>query len=206
MTEKTRPLDFDEVCDLLVSLSVQLPASEVHGLLAGELAAGKRMDIHQWQQEAKQLLDIEVNLSKDQLEQMHYLYMATLSALGDEQLGFYPLLLDDDAEIELRLQALASWCQGFLAGFALVEKQVAELSEVVNDALNDLAAISQVGIGEEDDEALESAEEDYTQIVEYVRLAAMNVFIEYAVDQNEPESSNGDYLSNETLFNARKLH
>ena len=75
MTEKTRPLDFDEVCDLLVSLSVQLPASEVHGLLAGELAAGQRMDIHQWQQEAKQLLDIEGNLSKDQLEQIHYFYM-----------------------------------------------------------------------------------------------------------------------------------
>ena len=113
MTEKTRALDFDEVCDLLVSLSVQLPASEVHGLLAGELAAGKRMDLSQWEQEARQLLDIEGSLSKEQLEQMQYLYMATLSALGDEQLGFYPLLLDDEQEIELRLQALASWCQGF---------------------------------------------------------------------------------------------
>lgn len=206
MTEKNQPLDFDEVCDLLVNLSVQLPASEVHGLLVGELAAGKRMDVQQWQQEAKQLLDIESNLNKEQLEQMQYFYMATLSSLGDEQLGFYPLLLDDDAEIELRLQTLASWCQGFLAGFALVEKQVTELSEVVNDALNDLAAISQVAPGIDDEQELDSAEQDYFQIVEYVRLAAMNIFIEYAVDSQAATREGNDYLSNETLFNARKLH
>jgi hypothetical protein len=205
--EKTSRLDFDEVCDLLVTLGTQISASELHGLLAGELAAGKRMDYAQWLDVAKEHLDITQNLSKAQSEQLQYLYMATLTALADDELGFYPLLSDDDSDVDMRLQCLASWCQGFLAGFALVEKQVTTLSEVVNDALNDLAAISQVGMNDDDDWN-QSAEEDYFQIVEYVRLAAMNVFVEYAVDaQNSNDNQAPDaYLNSESLFNARKLH
>ena len=113
-----------------------------------------------------------------------------------------------DSEVEIRLTCLSQWCQGFLAGFALVEKQVADLSEMINDALNDLAAISQVGMNDDDDWN-DSAEEDYFQIVEYVRLAAMNVFVEYAVDKSENESSvvaSDAYLDSQSLFNARKLH
>lgn len=205
--EKTPRLDFDEVCDLLVGLGSHQSASEVHGLLAGELAAGKRMDYAQWLEVAKEHLDVSQNFSKEQSEKLQYIYMATLISLADDQLGFYPLLAGDDAEVEIRLDCLADWCQGFLAGFALVEKQVAELSEVVNDALNDLAAISQVGVSD-DDEWNESTEEDYFQIVEYVRLAAMNVFVEYAVDAPDADDSNAPdaYLKTESLFTSRKLH
>jgi yecA family protein len=205
--EKTARLDFDEVCDLLVTLGSKQSASEVHGLLAGELAAGKRMDYSDWLNAAKEHLDVSQNFNKEQSEKLQYIYMATLTALADEQLGFYPLLADDDSEVEIRLSCLADWCQGFLAGFALVEKQVAELSEVVNDALNDLAAISQVGTNE-DDEWNESAEEDYFQIVEYVRLAAMNIFVEYAVDAVDNSDNNAPdaYLNTQNLFTSRKLH
>ena len=96
-------------------------------------------------------------------------------------------------------------------GFALVEKAVAKLPELVNDALNDLAAISQ--IGENEDEDLDnSAESDFFHIVEYVRLAAMNIFMEYAVVVDAPQEklktkpADGEYLATEKLFKGRQIH
>ena len=210
MASKIRRLEFDEVCDLFVSLGARNSPSEMHGLLAGQLAAGRRMNYSEWFKEARDFIDTDSDFSKDEEEQLQFVYMSTLTALADEELGFYPLLPDDEDDIEQRLSCLGFWCQGFLAGFALVEKQIAELSEVVNDAMNDLAAIAQVGMNESDDWD-ESADADFFQIVEYVRLAAMNIFLEYVVDESEkPEKvmqdQSDEYLSAQSLFKTRKLH
>ncbi len=210
MTTKIRRLEFDEVSNLFVSLGAHNSPAEMHGLLVGQLAAGKRMSYDDWLVVAREFIDTDSTFSKDEEEQLQFVYMATLTALADEELGFYPLLPGDDIELELRLNSLGHWCQGFLAGFALVEKQVEALSDIVNDALNDLAAISQVGINESDDWD-ESADDDLFQIVEYVRLAAMNIFIEYAVDEAETAEASTDnsldqYLSAQSLFKTRQLH
>lgn len=211
MASTIRRLAFDEVCDLFVSLGAHNSPAEMHGLLAGQLAAGKRMDFAEWQQVAREFIDTDSSFSKEDAEKIQFIYMATLTALADDELGFYPLLPDDDDDIEQRLKSLSLWCQGFLAGFALVEKKVPDISELVNDALNDLAAIAQVGMNDDDDWN-ESAEEDYFQIVEYVRLAAMNIFLEYAMESTDPgsdshgENQSDEYLSAQNLFKTRQLH
>ena len=205
-------LDFDEVANLIVSIGASITPSEVHGLLSGQLAAGKRMDQVTWLSEVKNLLDTESNLSSDQQEQLQFIYRATLSQLEDNELSFYPLIADEDLEMELRLQCLGLWCSGFLAGFALIEKPNT-LPELVNDALNDLAAISQVGSNEEE-ELDDTAESDLFQIIEYVRLAAMNIFMEYAPEKKQnqqPTASasqvkDGEYLSSDQLFKGRNVH
>ena len=94
MNNKTRRLDFDEVCDLLVAVGSNISASEMHGLLVGELAAGKRMDYTSWLDAIKEHLDVS-HFSKEQSERMQYIYRATLAGLADEDLDFYPLLADD---------------------------------------------------------------------------------------------------------------
>lgn len=208
MPNAAKQLDFDEVANLFVSLSAHITPSEVHGVLSGQLAAGKRMQQADWLNEAKDILDTDAGFSASQEEQLQFFYMATLTPLSDSELSFQALIPDDDLEMELRLQCLGLWCSGFLAGFALVEKTTSQLPELVNDALNDLAAIAQVGAN--DDEDLdESAEQDFFQIVEYVRLAAMNVFIEYAPkpkDGAQKKSADDEYLSSEQLFKGRKVH
>lgn len=205
-----RRLDFDEVCDLFVAVEAHNSPAEMHGLLVGELAAGKRMDKEQWLQEARECMDSEQEFTPDQQEQLQYIYMATLAALADESLGFYPLLPNDDMPIEERLDTLGDWCQGFLAGFALVEKSMADLSDEVNDALSDLAAISQVGLND-DDELDAGADDDYAHIIEYIRLAVTNIFLEYAVPQAPravaAEGEEGKaYLTAQSLFTKRQLH
>ncbi|HEY9034811.1 MAG TPA: UPF0149 family protein [Pseudomonadales bacterium] len=207
MSKKIRRLEFDEVGDLFVELRAHNSPAEMHGQLAGQLAAGKRMDYAQWLKEAREWIDTDASFTGAHEEILQFVYMATLTALADEQLGFYPLLPDDEQPIEQRLGCLGQWCQGFMAGFALVERNLTELPEIVNDALKDLAAIAQVGMNENEDWD-ESADEDYFQIVEYVRLAAMNIFLEYAVDALEQpaEDSADDYLSAQSLFKTRQLH
>ncbi|CAA0115403.1 Uncharacterised protein [BD1-7 clade bacterium] len=206
--KKVRPLVFDEVCDLFIALGANNSPSEMHGLLGGQLAAGKRMEMDEWLAEAREFIDTEASFTKEQREQLQYVYMSTLIALADDELGFYPLLPDDEADFDARLRCLAFWCQGFLAGFALVEKKIKDLPEVVNDALNDLAAISQLQT-EDDENSDDNAEDDYMQIVEYVRLAAMNIFVEYAVDAIDAEDDavqGKDYLDAQSLFKSRQLH
>ncbi len=209
-TNKVRRLAFDEVCDLFVVIGAHNSPAEMHGLLVGQLAAGKRMNHAEWLEEAREFIDTDQVFTKDQEEQLQFVYMATLTALADDELGFYPLLPPDDTEMEERLNSLGLWSQGFLAGFALVEKSIGEVPEVVNEALNDLAAIAHLGMNESEDWDA-SADDDYMQIVEYVRLAAMNTFLEYAVadvERHLPETGNttDEYLSAQSLFKTRQLH
>lgn len=206
MAEKIRSLDFDDTSDLFVALGAHSSPSEVHGLLAGQLAAGKRMTDKQWLAEAQDLMDADKGFAADDEEAVHCIYANTLAALADDDFGFYPLLPDEDAELEIRLSCLAAWCQGFMAGFALVEKSIASLSDTVNDALHDMAAITQVGL--DDDEAADSAaDDDYMQLVEYVRLAAMNIFVEYAAEIPAPVSTQPqEGMSVQSLFRNRQIH
>ena len=205
-----RRLDFDEMCDLFVAAGAHNSPAEMHGLLVGELSAGKRLDKMQWLDEAREYMDSEQEFSAEQQEQLQYVYIFTLAALSDENLGFYPLLPDDDTSIEDRLDALSVWCQGFLAGFALVENSIRDLPEEVNDALSDLAAISQIGLNE-DEELDATANEDFANIIEYIRLAVMNIFLEYAdkaaTKVSDAETEDGKpMLTAQSLFAKRQLH
>ena len=206
-------LDFDEVADLILQLGSQTSPSEFHGYLVGQLAAGQRPDAQPLKRILMECLDLQHEFSSEQFEQLRYIHMSSLNSLMDESLSFYPLLADDDDELELRLQLVSQWCQYFLSGFATVEKAVQDIPEIVNDALNDMAAISQVGIEPdslETDEDIDAAEEDYAQLVEYIRLAVMNIFMEYIpapspASPNNAENPEG-YLQAQDLFQQRKIH
>lgn len=205
-----RRLDFDEVCDLFVAAGAHNSPAEMHGLLVGELAAGRRMEPARWLEAAREFMDSDQEFTAEQQEQLQFIYLATLAALADENLGFYPLLANDDAPLEDRLETLAAWCQGFLAGFALVERRLGELPEEVSDALGDLAAISQIGMND-NEEFDASADDDFANILEYIRLAVMNIFLEYA--EKSPahapaaEAEDGKpTLTAQSLFAQRQLH
>lgn len=207
MAEPIRALDFDEISDLFVSLGAHTSPSEMHGLLAGQLSAGKRMTDKQWIDEAQSLLDNDNAISPADEEALVCIYANTLAALADDSYGFYPLLPQDSESLDDRLSSLALWCQGFMAGFALVEKSIAELSDIVNDALHDMAAISQVGLENDDDDFDAEADDDYMQLVEYVRLASMNIFAEYAQSVPEPSSEKAaEGMSVQSLFRNRQIH
>jgi len=206
MLKTIPPLDFDDISDMLVTLGAHASPSEIHGYLSGLLAAGKRLSDKQWLEEAQVLIDADNEISPANQESFICIYANTLASLADENCGFYPLLADDAHPIATRLSCLATWCQGFMVGFALVEKAVGDLSDTVNDALHDMAAITRVDTELEQDDS-NSAQGDYIQLVEYVRLASMSIFSEYAQSVATPApAKESDTMSVQNLFRNRQLH
>jgi uncharacterized protein YgfB (UPF0149 family) len=102
--------------------------------------------------------------------------------LAERQSTFTLLLPDDSESTEVRTDALARWCEGFLHGLVsgkpdeAVRKQLASepLAEVIKDLLQITRAVAD---SEEGEESNESA---YAELVEYVRVAAQLTFEELA--------------------------
>jgi uncharacterized protein len=181
--------DFDEIADHLVEQGEEVSPSELHGCLTGALAAGGPADPAAGLDGLNQAL--RLNLHGELVDLMQQLHQVTLAALQDEEFDFHPLLPDDEAELEQRVQALGLWCRGFMAGYAFATAAAGSgdrsLPGDAAEILRDIAAIAQAGVDEEAGE--EESEGNYTELVEYLRFAALNIFMDSqgrAADESGP--------------------
>lgn len=171
-------LGFDEIANLMVAEeAMSVSPSELHGLLAGQLASGARLTPDAWLASAADLLDMASGFTHEESKAgLVALYEQTLGQFESDSLGFALLQPDDDASLSQRVSSLGSWCQGFIAGFGYQGKQTDQtLSDEAKDALNDLSQIAQVEAEVEEDD---SAEGDLYELQEYVRMAALMMFTE----------------------------
>ncbi len=170
--------DFDEFANHLLDQGVLASPSQLHGCLCGLLGAGAPAQPEYGLNALAQALDLD--LYGELASRIMQLYTVTDAALQDEEFTFAPLLPDDEEEIALRTAALANWCDGFMAGFAYVaaaqEKNGAALSQEVGEILRDITAMAQAEPAE--DESDEDAEDSYIELVEYLRVAVVNVFMD----------------------------
>lgn len=221
MLGDTETSAFDCVCDVFVTSGAVSAPAELHGALTGQLCAGVTFSPKSWLRKAMEFMEPTDELSKQQQSVMQQLHDSTLSQLTDDDMLFQPLLPDDETDLLTRLETLAQWCDGFLAGFALVEtRRHAEFSDIVSDALKDIAAIAHVGLESVEDGALDDdAEDDYMQVVEHVRLLVMNIFYENvahaaaahaaAAEELAPAAAKPEQAaitSPAALFGKRNLH
>ncbi len=156
--------------------SVQTPG-EVHGTLTGMLCIDNETV------GVRALDDVEndsLDTAMDALREM------TLEGLFDPDLSFRPLLPDDEVDLERRVVALARWCAGFLYGLSSDgEFDLSRLSAEVREVVADLTELSRAGLTAEDSDA-ESAEADYAELVEYVRVGVQMVFLELQPKREGP--------------------
>ena len=170
-------IGFEEMTNHMLEQGLQSSPSAVHGCLCGLLSAGASP-----QQEYS--LDalggaMDLALHGELAEKVMHLYTITAAALQDESFDFHPLLPDDDTDIADRVEALADWCKGFLAGFAYASvggNRASALSEDSSEILKDFAAIAQAGLEEREDE--EESESSFMELVEYLRFATLNLFMD----------------------------
>ena len=111
---------------------------------------------------------------------------ASAQALQDEEFAFHLLLPDEDTDIGERVQALAEWCRGFLAAYALVisHESGTGLDSDTGESLADIAAIAEATVDAEADE--EESESHLFEVSEYLRFATLNLFMGRQ-DANEPD-------------------
>lgn len=169
--------DFDELADHLLEQGLDSSPARLHGCLCGLLCAGAGFEAERGLDGLSQALDLHVH--GELAESVLRLYTVSAAALADEEFSFHLLLPDDEVDIESRTGALAHWSKGFLAGFAHTSAgggAAAPLSEESTEILRDVAAISEAAVGEDEEE--EESEGSYAELVEYLRFAVLNLFLE----------------------------
>ncbi|MEH6584473.1 MAG: UPF0149 family protein [Halioglobus sp.] len=185
--------DFDELANHLLEQGLQSSPSDIHGCLCGLLAAGAAVEPELALAALVEVMDLE--LRGELAEQVMQLYTISAAALEDEEFDFHPLMPDDESDLEVRTASLAGWCKGFMAGYALVTAGASSESEntVSKDSaeiLKDFTVIAQAERGDEDVEE-DEAEENLYELVEYLRFATLNVYMDSRVNGANGEDEGG---------------
>lgn len=190
------PLSFDDLANLLAPLGTLNSPSELHGLLCGKLAGGAQLSEINWLLEAVEFLDFVAAPDEKVRIALSNLYHSTQQQLQDD-FNLKLMLPDDEVMLSERAACLSQWCHGFLTGFGSVDTQgKRDIGEESEDMLQDLANIVQIQVDDEEDEP--SAEADYTEVVEYVRMVANSLYLEFAPTQSE--------AAEDALSSPRTLH
>lgn len=160
----------------LQRMGAQESATESHGMLCGLLCARGEVSLAQWLTlllETGDRIDGMKLASGEEQEAVAELYRDTVDCLCRKDGLFMPLLPADDETLELRSEAMAQWCSGFLYGLAAGGiEDLTVLPEDVREITADIAEISHAGL-ESDGEEEETA---YAELVEYLRAGVTLVF------------------------------
>jgi yecA family protein len=176
------PIDHDEVEQALRGCGAGWDAAQTHGLLSGRLAIAGPDSGFQWLSQVLEGTDPNDGLRGTCEKILSDMFAHTYRQLTERQSEFDPLLPDDDNDAAVRTTALAHWCEGFLHGLVADEHAAAareKLSaEPMADIIRDLLQITRASVDlDSDNEANEVA---YTELVEYLRVAAQLAYEELA--------------------------
>lgn len=176
MNEESKLLSYAELASIFADIHLNANPSQIHGLLCGYLCGPSRDLETLWdaifgkQERVPSLLD---RLQ----EWLEIIYQQ----LNEFSFDVTLVLPDDDEDINIRAEALGSWCQGFLQG---LEKQSIPIKNrpesETTEALNDIIEISKISFGE-----IPTNDEDesaYFELVEYVRLSVVMIFQDLKAD------------------------
>ncbi|MEN0038244.1 MAG: UPF0149 family protein [Cellvibrio sp.] len=177
------PLNFDDLANLLAPLGTLNSPSELHGLLCGKLAGGAQLTEISWLLEAVEFLDFIAAPDEQVRVALSRLYHTTCDQLRG-QFSLKLMLPDDDNTLNERVRALSEWCHGFLTGFGSVDHQGKRvISEEFEEMLEDIVNIVQIQADDEEDEP--SAESDYMEVTEYVRVVVNSLYFEFSAEHAE---------------------
>ena len=172
-------IDHDALDAALKRCGASWDAAQTHGLLSGRLAIAGSESGFEWLSQVLEGTEANNALRGECETMLGDLFESTYRQLAERQSEFEPLLPDDDDSPSIRAAALAHWCEGFLHGLvstthgdALKQRLAAEpLADIIKDMLEITRAVA-------DDSGTETDEEAYSELVEYIRVAAQLTYEE----------------------------
>ncbi|MGH8251639.1 MAG: UPF0149 family protein [Steroidobacteraceae bacterium] len=157
-------------------MTLGIGAAEAHGWLCGALCVREPYGPSAWQADLAQGTAIAGARKAAVLAAVH---RDTLEALRAPDFAFVPLLPGDDAPLSERIEALASWCSGFLYGMATGPSGEAVMRRgEIGEFVRDLTEISRADARQ--GAAGASGESDFTELQEFVRAGAQLAWEELA--------------------------
>lgn len=173
---------YEALDDALRRCGSSWDASQTHGLLSGRLAIAGANSGFDWLSQVLEGTNSQDALQAECEAMLRALFESTYRQLAERLSSFAPLLPDDDESTAIKATALAHWCEGFLHGLVTGDhgEDLRERlkAEPLSDIIRDLLQITRAAVDEECDE--ESDEAAYTELVEYVRVAAQLAYEELA--------------------------
>ena len=172
----------DELDAALRRCGASWDAAQSHGLLTSRLAVDGIDGGLAWLQQVLAETDAANALAIECRDLLNALYETTHRQLDERLSQFVPLLPDDDESPARRATALAHWCEGFLHGL-VSSRHPKELkdrlaAEPLADIIRDMLQMTRATFDEEDE--LEESEAAYSELVEYLRVAAQLTYEELA--------------------------
>jgi uncharacterized protein YgfB (UPF0149 family) len=178
----TRNIDPHELDTALMRCGSSWNAPQAHGLICSRLALQGPDAIENCMQQVLEGTDENDVLRQECAELLRELHDDTYSQLADRGSEF-TLLLPDEAESQaVRTAAMAQWCEGYLHGLVIRaegERLRSRLaSDPLSDIVKDLLEITRAAVDDDADD--ESNELAYSELQEYLRVAAQLVYEELA--------------------------
>jgi len=179
---------FQPLADALGQADVRHSPSELHGVLCGLLSTGMEAEAPAMLGVLASHVDLEGSWPERVSSLLVTLRDEAVLAFDGDGLDLSLLLPDDDEELGLRVAALGQWCEGFLVGFGTGSAGAtdASLPPALQEAIADLAAVSQVDVPDQDgveEEAL------FAAVTEHCRMAALMVFTEWQLRARRQEAA-----------------
>lgn len=176
--------DIGRLEDGLFKLDAAMGAIESHGVLCGMLCAQGSIEAPAW---LVHVLGEQDANSSEGLQQvagmLMQLYQLTVEQMNGSEVDFSLYLPDDDEPLDERVEALSSWCQGYVYGIAAggIQRDTT-LPEDSQELIRDMVEISKIGQGSLASDDAESAREEdevaFMEVVEYVRMGVMLIYEE----------------------------
>ncbi len=175
-------VDHDELEEALQRCGASWDAAQSHGLLTGKLAVAGVGAGPDWLLQVLEGTDEAQAPGSSCRSLLDKLYQATFWQLSERLSDFEPLLPGDFADAATRTSAMAHWCEGFLHGLVSAQHG-AELrdrlsAEPLADIIRDMLQITRAEVDFDTDH--ETNEAAYTELVEYLRVAAQLAYEELA--------------------------
>ncbi len=175
-----KSVSFSNLEETLKKLGAHVGAAETHGLLTGMISMAAASSNESALRSA--LLE-SLECGKPSKKQWGVLNAAGTQIKDDlngVECGFNMLLPNDEEKLSARIDALGFWCRGYLSGLGLAGVTQDQLhNDTVKELVQDLSQIAHVSI--ETDES-EEDEENYMELVEFVRVAVQNIKVELSVE------------------------
>lgn len=167
---------YDAIDTIITHINPELTAAEAHGMATGMICTNNQAMTSAWLQEI--LENAKPNDTNDEAI-LENLFERTRNLLLNEEFSFNLFLPDEDSLLNLHLEALRQWCQGFLYGLGANSRSSDYPSDIL-DIIKDFTEFTKLDTGV----VGENAENDFMEITEYIRAAVIYLNVELNAGDN----------------------
>jgi uncharacterized protein YgfB (UPF0149 family) len=171
---------------IIVQSDAELSAAEAHGLATGLLCINDQADSTYWLAE---LLQDSDSVNDENKYVLVRLFEETRRLLGSDEFEFDLFLPEEDTSLAEQVEALNSWCRGFLFGIGSGASG-AKWPKEARDILKDIAEFTKLDAnagGEEDEQA-------FMEITEYLRSAVLLLRDELGNNSRDDDDIDDDFI------------